>query len=397
MILGELNLTKLDERFRRTDRFLMEILKVRLANGGLSDAVAENKRKESKGEVYSKRRLDIEIKRIDRMKKWAEENEINSNFAASLMYQVITESCMVQDELMIKKVKNHESIINESDAEALYAYQQQNLLELTAAVAESYEEKYGKEHFGSELYFKFERKTLNGMISEGIPDKELAIDLGCATGVISFDIASRFKKVIGYDISPDMVAVANRKKLERGLGNLDFINKDIESGINLPDNSVSLAIMNMGTGSDLKNTKGVIAEIKRVLRPSGKFLISFYNAESLLNKVGFIPWPMTLSAYVDPDRRCLTVSYENNVYFLYARSRTVEEVKTLLSEFEVDVCTYPTLASILPNILTENCDGEGNHQPNEEVRKYIKKIDTELSGSPLNCGTYVIATGGKIS
>src|SRR3989344_4957312 len=250
MILGELNLTKLDERFRRTDRFLMEILKVRLANGGLSDAVAENKRKESKGEVYSKRRL--------------------------------------------------------------------------------------------------------------------AIDLGCATGVISFDIASRFKKVIGYDISPDMVAVANRKKLERGLGNLDFINKDIESGINLPDNSVSLAIMNMGTGSDLKNTKGVIAEIKRVLRPSGKFLISFYNAESLLNKVGFIPWPMTLSAYVDPDRRCLTVSYENNVYFLYARSRTVEEVKTLLSEFEVDVCTYPTLASILPNILTENCDGEGNHQPNEE-------------------------------
>ena len=106
---------------------------------------------------------------------------------------------------------------------------------------------------------------------------------------------------------------------------------------------------------------------------------------------------MTLSAYVDPDRRCLTVSYENNVYFLYARSRTVEEVKTLLSEFEVDVCTYPTLASILPNILTENCDGEGNHQPNEEVRKYIKKIDTELSGSPLNCGTYVIATGGKIS
>lgn len=397
MILGELNLIKLDERFRKTDRMLMDILKIRLANGGLSDAVAENKRKdeESIDGVFSKRRLDIEIKRIARMQKWADENGINPNFAASLMYQIITESCMVQDEHMIKKIKNHESKVDEKDADALYAYQQQNLLSLTAVVAESYEENYGKGHLASELYFKFEKGLLHRMIAENIPDNELAIDLGCATGVISFDIAPRFKKVIGYDISPNMIIVANQKKAERKVENVDFINEDIESGINLPDNSVSLVIMNMGTGSDLKNTKGVVAEIKRVLKPGGKFFISFYNTNSLLNKVGFIPWPMTLSAYVDPDRRCLTVSYENNVYFLHARSRTVEEVESLLSEFEVDVFTYPTLASILPNILTENCDVDGNHQPNEEVRKYIKKIDTKLSGSSLNCGTYIIATGGK--
>lgn len=396
IILGELNLKKLDERFRRTDRMLMDILKVRLANGGLSDAVAENKRNETPDGVFPKRRLSIEIDRITRMQKWAEENGINSNFAASLMYQIISESCLVQDEHMIKKIREHAEKVNEADAEALYAYQQQNLLELTAAVAESYEENYGKGHFGSELYFQFEKKTLNSLISEDSLNRDLAIDLGCATGVMTFDIASRYKKVIGYDISPDMIAVANRKKKEKGLENVDFINEDIESGINLPDNSVSLVVMNMGTASDLKNTKGLIAEIKRVLKPKGKFFISFYNTKSLLNRVSFIPWPMPLSAHIDPDRRCLTVTHGDNVYFLHARPRTVEEVTDLLSGFEADVLTYSTLASILPDILTEDCDDKGNHQANEEVRKYIKKIDNELSHSPLNSGAYIIATGEKV-
>lgn len=396
--LGELNLKKLDERFRKTDSFLLEILKIRLANGGLSDLVVENKIRESGGKPFSKRRLDIEEKRIERMKRWAQENGINPNFAGSLMYSIIVESCMVQDEAWLKKVKNHEGALNENDSEVLYAFYRQDLLKLTAIVAESYDDNYGKGHMASEHYFKFEKKILNGMISEGMQDKSLAVDLGCATGIMSFEIAHRFKKVNGYDISPDIIAVANKRKEEKSISNVDFIKVDIEDGINLPENSVSLAVMNMGTASDVKDVKNILECLRRVLRPDGKFFLSFYNSESLLSKIGFIPWPMTLAAYIDADRRCLSVHYANDIYFLYARPRSVKEVENLLAGFEIDnIFTYPTLASLLPNVVTEHCDETGNRQPNEEVRKFIKKIDNELASSPLNCGTYIIATGGKIA
>jgi hypothetical protein len=195
-----------------------------------------------------------------------------------------------------------------------------------------------------------------------------------------------------------MITVANKKKEERTVSNIEFVNTDIENGIDLPENSVSLAIMNMGTASDVKDIKKVLGYLQRILHPTGKFFLSFYNSESLLTKIGFVPWPMTLAAYIGADRRCLAVHYADNIYFLYARPRSVKEIESLLADFEIDnIFTYPTFASVLPNIITEYCDETGNHQPNEEVRKFIKKIDNELASSSLNCGTYIIVTGGKIA
>jgi SAM-dependent methyltransferase len=203
---------------------------------------------------------------------------------------------------------------------------------------------------------------------------------------------------VGYDVSPNMIAVANRRREERVVPNIEFVNADIENGIDLPENSVSLAIMNMGTASDVKDIKRVLECLRRILHPTGKFFLSFYNSESLLTKIGFVPWPMTLVAYIDADRRCLAVHYADNIYFLYARPRSIKEIENIFIDFEIDnIFTYPTFASILPHIITEHCDEIGNHQPNEEVRKFIKKIDNELASSPLNCGTYIIVTGGKIA
>ena len=53
-IIGNLNLKKVGDRLRIVDRFFTDVLRERLAYGGLSDYVAENKRRASKGGVFNK-------------------------------------------------------------------------------------------------------------------------------------------------------------------------------------------------------------------------------------------------------------------------------------------------------------------------------------------------------
>lgn len=396
MILGGLNLEKIGERLRRVDRFIMDILQVRLAHGGLSDAIAESKRrgKDSKDGIYNKRRQEVENQRIELMKKWAIGNGIDPNFAASIMYQLISESCQVQDRLMVEKFMGRAEKVDESNPEAVYAFQRKELLRLTAAVASSYDEKYAQGFFASKLYLNFENQVLSRLISS-LKDNALAIDLGCATGIISLRLAPSFKKVIGYDISPDMIAEA-KDKVTKETSHVEFVVTDIEEGIGLPDNSVSLAVMNMGTASDIKNIEKVLECLSKCLKPGGKFLLSFYNSESLLMKMGFVPWPTPLAAHIDPDRRCLEVYYNKEIYFIYARPWSMKEAAKLLSDFKVeDSYTYPACASIMPRVILENENDRGEILKNKDIRRLIKKIDNILADSDLNPGTYIIVTGGK--
>jgi SAM-dependent methyltransferase/chorismate mutase len=397
-MLGILDLKKIGERLKKTDRFLLDILKVRIGSKGLSDRVAENKQKASPDGVYDKKRPEIENQRIEQMKRWADNVGIDPNFAASFLYLIISESCRRQDEVMICGIRDKEKKkkFDESNPDHVFLFQREQLLMLTATVAESYERHYGKGFLGSEHYFSFERKMLHALIAEEQQPESLAIDLGCATGIMSREIAHKFGRVIGYDVSPDMIRVASEITAQKGLSNVEFRTADLEDGIDLPENSVSLAIMNMGTASEIKNIQQVIEDLKKTLQPDGKFLFSFYNSGSLLAKIGFVPWPMPLAAHIDEERRCLEVQSGGEVYLLYARPRSVHEVTELFAGLEIETLqTFPTLASVIPNIIIEDEDGEGILRSKDEVKKTIKKIDAHLADSPLNCGTYIVITGGK--
>lgn len=399
MLLGSLDLNKVGKRLRKLDEFIMRLFGARLSHGGLSDYVAEIKRRDEKSKdgIFDKRRQEVEDERIARVKKWAIENGIDPNFAASIMYQTISESCRVQDGLMVANHKNGAEKIDESNPNIVYAYQRNDLLRLAAAVAKTYDEHYTKDFFGSKVCADFEREMIHSLIPS-LDYKSLAIDLGCATGIITFDIAPNFEKVIGFDISPQMIEVAEEKAVPNHK-NVAFINTDIEEGLDLPDNSVSLAIMNMGTASDIKNIDKVLECLHKCLAKDGKFLLSFYNSKGLLAKAGFIPWPMPLAAHIDPDKECLEVYHNKEVYFLYARPRSVEEVSSLLSShgFEVDeLHTFPTCSSILPGIIFEDEEDDGSKTPRKDMRKLVKKLDYALSKSELHPGTYIIVTGSKI-
>lgn len=413
-MLGLLNLQKIGRRLARVDRHLLQTLAVRIGAHSLSDAVAECKRK-TQGPMPELTRKEIEDQRLAQAMTWAKDFGLDPDYAAAVLYGVISESCRSQMDFLYRHFKDQEAGI-EGDPEKLWQFLREQLLELTKAVAPGYDDGYAREFFGTQVYLQFEKRELGRLIAE-LDDHQLALDLGCATGIKSVKIAESFDRVVGYDISPEMVNCANLKVIQAVSGALDHVSfavADLEEGIPQDDASVSLVLMNLGTGSDIRNIDKLLVETKRVLRPGGAFLFSFYNADSLLAKLGFLPWRTPLAAMVDSDKRCLEVhGVGKEVYFIYARSYTVDEVKQLFVSSGLtisEIFTHPSFSAVLPDgvLATETFESYGdwvkdrryrhaamNLEPNEPAKVALSKLDEELARSPLHLGAYILVTGTK--
>jgi ubiquinone/menaquinone biosynthesis C-methylase UbiE len=105
---------------------------------------------------------------------------------------------------------------------------------------------------------------------------ESVLDVGCGTGGVTIPAKIRVGEngnAAGIDPSPEMIAVANRKA-ERGGLQIDFRVGVIES-LPFPDetfDAVTSSLMMHHLPADLQ-VKGV-AEILRVLKPGGRFLVA---------------------------------------------------------------------------------------------------------------------------
>jgi SAM-dependent methyltransferase len=277
-----------------------------------------------------------------------------------------------------------------------------------------YDDRYAKEFFGTRVYLRFEKGELGRLIAD-LDDHEVALDFGCATGGKSITLSESFRQVIGYDISPKMIEQA-KVRLEEENGNRDritFMAADLEEGIPREDSSVSFILMSLGTGSDIRNIDQLLEETRRVLRPGGAFLFSFYNANSLLARLGFLPWPTSLAAMVDQDKRCLEVHFGKEVFLIYARPYKVEEIERFFAGHGLairEVLTHPTISAVLPEdiLSTETFESFGDlaggcryHQANiaveenKEAKDILGKVDEELARSPLHLGAYILVMGTR--
>ena len=316
------------------------------------------------------------------MRAEARKCKLSPHFAASILYQAIDESCKQQMiQLQNAATRRHKGPKTEDD---WYRLLKKNLLLLTKRWADSYDEDYDKAFFATHTDLEFEEEILKQEIKQ-VARKGLALDLGCATGRLAVKLASSFDQVIGYDISPHMVKKANEKSGE--FSNLSFVEADIEEGIPLPDNSVSLVVMNLGTASDIRDISGVLKEVGRVLEAGGRFFFSFYNRDALLYQWDFVPWPVGLAAEINVHKHCLDVHMGAKVLSVYARPYSVKEVESLFSpSMKVSkVLTHPTISSILPHTLFEG---------KPAIQKSMTDIDRQLSIA--NDGAYIIVTGEKV-
>ena len=108
-----------------------------------------------------------------------------------------------------------------------------------------------------------------------LAEGESVLDLGSGGGIDAF-IAARevgsTGRVVGVDMTPEMISLANMAKEQIGLNNVEFVQGYIED-IPLPsgtfDAVISNCVINLST-----NKPAVLAEAYRVLKDGGRFVVA---------------------------------------------------------------------------------------------------------------------------
>lgn len=359
------------------DRLLVHLLAKRQQ---MSEEVAMIKI-EANDPIYRKVKED---ERLAAIRKWAEEEGINPDFAHAALYNIIGESCKIQmiaaDE---HRISGETEKYNPSPEEL-----KSNLIVLTDAWAPIYDGDYGLAHPATRALRDYENLLIDKAVLAA-PDHELLLDLGCATGVVSRRLRQQFDKIQGFDISHKMIEKGWGALADDRTSNIELEVHDIETGIPLKDNSVSMIVMNSGTGSDMFDFEALLREIRRVLKPHGTFVISFYNKEAWIQRT-FFPWPLGLTAGVDLDRNCLEVNIGNRRIPIHARAYALEETRDMFERHNMSFtyATYPTIASILPVEMVAPVG-----QP--EISEVIRVLDDSIARGPEPLGAYIIVSGQK--
>jgi arsenite methyltransferase len=100
---------------------------------------------------------------------------------------------------------------------------------------------------------------------------QVVLDLGCGAGFDTLLAARKVHpggKVIGIDMTPEMLAKARHNASLLGVTNVEFLRGEIES-LPLPDASVDLVISN-GVFNLCPDKPRVLGEVFRVLKPGGR-------------------------------------------------------------------------------------------------------------------------------
>lgn len=126
-------------------------------------------------------------------------------------------------------------------------------------------------------------------------------DLGCGLGIdslIAASIVGPHGNVLGIDLSKAEVAHASQRAIARGDTNLQFTVGDIEK-LPLADNSIDCVISN-GAFCLAPNKRKAFQEIRRVLRPGGRFAVATSTAKVRLDSTG-VEWPICMRTFIHID------------------------------------------------------------------------------------------------
>jgi len=172
---------------------------------------------------------------------------------------------------------------------------------------------------------------------------EIALDLACGTGDITFAVARRLKsgQVVGLDITQAMLEIAERKRLQAGAENVSFHRGDILH-IPFPDETFDCVT----GGYALRNVPDMIAaitEIKRVLKPGGRFLsLDFGHPSNKLYRWLYIKYLIVMGSAVglamhgDAD----TYRYIPETLKLYPGQRGVREIMDWVGFIDTGFCEF---------------------------------------------------------
>ncbi len=125
----------------------------------------------------------------------------------------------------------------------------------------------GEAHFGSRWRERVARHFLGPR-----PQDEL-LDAGCGCGAITMAMAPDVRRIVGVDISEAAVGLAERVAEARGIANARFRAGDLArlSSV-IAEESFDTAYC-LDTLEHAEDFPGILAEVRRALRPGGRFFL----------------------------------------------------------------------------------------------------------------------------
>ena len=111
-----------------------------------------------------------------------------------------------------------------------------------------------------------------------IPEKPVCLDVGCGTGISTFELAKRIRgggAIYGIDFSELMIGQAKRSAERLGLPDIKFSTGDAEK-LDFPDSMFDLVLSNQ-TLPFIPDKQKALKEMHRVLKPGGETALLFYG------------------------------------------------------------------------------------------------------------------------
>jgi len=181
----------------------------------------------------------------------------------------------------------------------------------------------------------------NPVALASIKEGETVIDLGCGAGLDCFLAAGRVGpkgKVIGVDMTPEMIDKARENAREGGYENVEFRLGEIEN-IPAADKCADLVISNCVINLS-PDKKRVFKEAFRVLKPGGRLMVS----DIVLSR----ELPSSIRNSVEAYVSCISGAALKKDYLQAVESAGFTEVKVLSEQpFPVQNCTGDPLAGSL--------------------------------------------------
>jgi ubiquinone/menaquinone biosynthesis C-methylase UbiE len=181
-------------------------------------------------------------------------------------------------------------------------------------------------------------KTKIETIKAYLSPEDVVLDIGCGTGTQCGDLAADVKQVTGIDISGKLLAIAERRKAERKLDNVEFIKTSLYDERFKPDSfDIVMAFYVLHFFEDLD---AVVERIHALLKPGGLFisetaclgekdqitarLVRFAGQLGLLPKINLLTTRQLEQAMEQADFMLVDkvrFSESNAEYTLFARKR----------------------------------------------------------------------------
>lgn len=124
--------------------------------------------------------------------------------------------------------------------------------------------------------YRYEREAIFDLLN--IKPGAYTLDIGCGTGIYTDELCQAGARVVGVDISPEMLAIAAEKNKQHG----DNVSFDVADAAALPfdDNSFDL-VTSISAMEFYEKPRESLQEMYRVLKPGGHMLVATLGSLSL--------------------------------------------------------------------------------------------------------------------